>query len=424
MDAVSPSLRMVVLILVTVFLLVAGGCGHSDAGGVREPAPRVGIDLRLAESARWESPVVVGDGHGGFLARLAPAASPTSKQRLVPVDVRLSGIGYPGGGTGGGTSYIGPGVDTRWTLQHGQYVVSVGYSGSRISLLVWSTGGDWRVRVDGKYVSTEPRSAGSGYALHTLDLDFSRAGGARRRIIQFELAGGAWLAGLEVGGPGDRVWLPPRPQGASPPRVYWLGDSYVAGGGAAFPGFDDLTHVASARAGLTDVTVDALGGTGYVRANGSAGFPNYLVRARTNLGSERARPNLIVVGGSINDAGYSRQRVRAAARALYAYLARALPQARVIVVTFTSAYPVPTPIETANAGVLDAARTAPNVIGALDLPAEVLMLRGNQGVQRLSAELISTTTAYHPSPAAHRLYGRLIGDFIAQLLKRGTIKTM
>jgi hypothetical protein len=53
------------------------------------------------------------------------------------VAVRLRGIGYPGRGTGDGRSYIGPGVDRRWTQQHGQYVVSVGYSGSRISLLVW-----------------------------------------------------------------------------------------------------------------------------------------------------------------------------------------------------------------------------------------------------------------------------------------------
>lgn len=420
MQVVVSPLRMVSLTLITVSMLLVGGCAHSNATGVRQPAPRVGTDLGLAEAARWKSPVVSGDGHGGFLARFHPAGSARSEQGLAHVAVRLRGIGYPGGGTGAGRSYIGPGVDKRWTQQHGQYVVSVSYSGSRISLLVWSTGGDWRVKVDGRYVGTAPRSAGSGYALHTLDLDFSKAGGARQRNIEFELAGGAWLAGLQVGRRADRLSLPPRPRPVSP-HVYWLGDSYVAGGGAAFPGFDDLTHVASARAGLTDVTVDALGGTGYVSANGSAGFPNYLVRARVNLRSHRARPDVIVIGGSINDAGSSRQTVRAAASALYDYLARALPRARVVVVPFTSEYPVPPTIATANAGVLAAARAAPNVVGALDLPARILALRGNDGALRLSGAIQSTTTKYHPSAVGHELYGQLIGDFIAQRLKLGRI---
>ncbi len=421
MYVVGTHLRMLPLALVAVCGLVAGGCTHSDATSVRVAVPRVGTDLGLAEATRWESPVVLGDGHGGFIARLAPGASARSKHGVAPVAVRLSGIGYPGGGTGAGMSYIGPAVNNRWTEQGGEYDVSVVCSCSRIGLLVWSTGGSWRVRVDGKYIGTEPRSAGSGFAMHALDLDFSKAGGASRRMIEFELAGGVWLAGLRVGQPGDRVWLPPRPRGASP-RIYWLGDSYVAGGGAPFPGFDDLTHVASARAGLTDVTVDALGGTGYVKTNVGARFPNYLARAETNLRSDRARPDLIVVGGSINDAGFSRQQVRTAASGLFAYLARALPRARVIVVTFTSAYPVPAPIETANAGVLDAARAVPNLVGALDLPAHILALRGKNDVPRLSRVLTSTTTPSHPSPAGHALYGQLIGDFIAQRLKAGRIR--
>jgi lysophospholipase L1-like esterase len=403
--------------VLAVFALSALGCNHSNATSARKAAPLVGTDLGLAETARWQSPVLSNDANGDFLAQLAPVRAPKNTQRLRPVALRLSGIGYPGRGTAAGRPYVGPGVDTRFTQQNGQYDVSVGFSGVRLSLLVWSTGGDWRARVDGKYL-TSPVSAGSAFAFHTLDLDFSKAGGARARVIEFELAGGAWLAGLDVGRQGDRVWLPARP-GAGSAHVYWLGDSYVAGGGAAVPGFDDLTHVASARAGLSDVTVDALGGTGYVKANASAGFPNYLARAEMNLRSDKARPDLIVVGGSINDAGFSLQQVRDAASALYAYLARALPRARVIVVTFTSEYPVPPPIETANTGVLDAARAAPNVLGALDLPAQVLALRGNQGAASLNAELTSTTTMYHPSPAGHELYGQLIGAFIGQRLKLG-----
>jgi lysophospholipase L1-like esterase len=169
------------------------------------------------------------------------------------------------------------------------------------------------------------------------------------------------------------------------------------------------------------VTVDGLGGTGYIKTNAAARFPNYLARAQANLRSAKARPDLIVIGGSINDAGFSRRQVEIAASALYAYLAQALPQARVIVVPFTPAYPVPAAIATTNAGVLDAARIAPNVAGVLNLPAQVLGLTGSQGALRQSGALASTTTPYHPSPAGHQLYGRLIGDFIARLLRAGRI---
>ena len=165
--------------------------------------------------------------------------------------------------------------------------------------------------------------------------------------------------------------------------------------------------------GLTDVAIDALGGTGYLRTNEVAHFPSYLTRARVNLGGRRARPQLIVVGGSINDAVYSEARVKRAAAALYGYLRRAVPSARVIVVPFASTYPVPGAEAAANQGILAAARAAPNVVGVLDLPARVTSLAGAAGVERRSGALDSEAVKYHPSEAGHRLYGRIIGTFLA-----------
>jgi len=187
------------------------------------------------------------------------------------------------------------------------------------------------------------------------------------------------------------------------------------GSGARDQGFDDFVHIASQQAGVSNVTVDALGGTGYRKSNTAAKFPNYLARARLNLRAGRATPDLIVVGGSINDDVYSEASVRSAAAALFAYLARAVPKAKVAVVPFTDAYPVPSPVRHAIDGVLAAARAAPNVIGVLDLPAQVLAQTGNQPVARVSAMLSSTTVEYHPSPAAQKLYGKMIGEFLERI---------
>jgi hypothetical protein len=203
----------------------------------------------------------------------------------------------------------------------------------------------------------------------------------------------------------------------APPSTYWLGDSYVAGGGSTHPGFDDLAHLASGYAGLTDVTVDALGGTGYLRTNEAAHFPPYLTRARLNLGGRRARPRLIVVGGSINDAVYGAAQVEHAAAGLYRYLNRAVPGARVIVVPFASGFPVPQAQAAANRGIMAAARAAPNVVGVLDLPARVLALAGAAGAERRSGALESRVVQYHPSELGHRLYGRIIGTFLAECLR-------
>ena len=231
------------------------------------------------------------------------------------------------------------------------------------------------------------------------------------------MAGAVYFSGVRLGGGDTHVALPPLPQ-PPPPSTYWLGDSYVAGGGSTQPGYDDLAHLASARAGLTDVTVDALGGTGYVRTNDAAHFPAYLTRARLNLGGRRARPQLIVVGGSINDAVYGEARVERAAAALYGYLRRVVPAARVVVVTFASAYPVPGPEAAANQGILTAADAAPNVVGVLDLPARVATLAGAAGAERQSGALESKTVKYHPSEAGHRLYGQIIGTFLADCLTK------
>ncbi len=165
------------------------------------------------------------------------------------------------------------------------------------------------------------------------------------------------------------VSLPNAPN-PPPPSTYWLGDSYVAGGASTYPGFDDLAHVASTRAGLTDVTVDALGApdTCDQRSGPFPGIPHAgTPQPRRSPGPTAAdrRRRLDQRCRVRRDAG------QRAAAALYGYLRRAVPQARVVVVTFASATPRPEPKLQPIRESWAAARAAPNVVGVLDLPARI-----------------------------------------------------
>ena len=391
------------------------GCASSSAQQSSQPAgpgvsssPAVGVDLHPAESAGWSSPDVSRQRDGHFVAQLAPRPG---QEPARPVSVRLDGIGRPRVAVGRGTKYVGPGVLTNWTGQADQYTVSVGTTAPRVSLLVWNLGGDWQVLVNRRPVDS-PRTVGTTFTHHSLDVVFPKSKAGVRRTITFVLVGSVWLTGLRVGGADARAWLPPEPD-PSAPITYWIGDSYSVGAGATHPGFDDFVHLASARAGLSDVTTDALGDTGYVRTNTIAHFPNFQTRAIANLGPGRAQPQLIVVAGSINDAAYGETRVRSAAASLYRHLARALPKAAVVVIPFASGFPVPAPEAVTNHGIMAAARAAPNVVGVFDLPAAVLSLGGVAAHERRTGALVSTAVKYHPSEAGHLLYGRLIGQFLA-----------
>ncbi|HKE81956.1 MAG TPA: SGNH/GDSL hydrolase family protein, partial [Solirubrobacteraceae bacterium] len=126
-----------------------------------------------------------------------------------------------------------------------------------------------------------------------------------------------------------------------------------------------------------------------------------------NIGRGRAEPAVVVVGGSINDAGEDPRAVGASARRLYAYLARVDPAAKVVVVVFSPRIPAPANFAALDKAVLDAAGASPNVVGALDLPSAVP--RTAAGVQAADG---------HPTQAGHDLYGRLIADFVRARTRR------
>ena len=410
--------------LATIAALVCGpGCG----GGLSQTVPRtaearttsaptssatavVRVDPHFRESSTWTSPVITRTSSGGFVARLSPqGANQQPSAARQAIEVALGGIGWPLRGTALGQSYVGPGPLSRWTNRNESYSVSLTTNARHVSLVVWSLGGRWQAMVNQRPLSA-PQTTGAINHHHTLDVTFSSVA---RRTVTFVLSQGAFLTGVGLGGGSSSASAP----SATGTPTYWLGDSFVAGAGAAHPGFDDLVHVASRTAGLSDVTVDALGDTGYLQTNAAARYPNYLTRASDNIRRGLAQPKLIIVGGSINDQAFGEAPTEHAAAALYAYLARAAPQAAVVVVPFTSGYPVPPAVAAANRGIVTAARSAPNVVGTIDIPAEVVRLGGKVPSEVRSGALVSSAVKYHPSQIAHQLYGRLIGGYLAQCLK-------
>jgi lysophospholipase L1-like esterase len=389
--------------LAALLALLLPGCAADLTGTGSASAPKPAEHARISVT-----PASPGDTHAYPVA----AARRDGRGYLLGfggaehrVQVRALGLGYPFEGTDpGGRRYIGPGADTPWTTErHGRYTLSFRTAARHFALRVWSRGGRFRVKADGRYVDTRTRSAGSDYASHVLDVAFDDA---KRRTVQVELADGAWVEELLL--PDDADVTPgPAPRG---PSIYWLGDSFTAGVGAVRPGFDDLAHQASARLGLGEVTVDGLGGTGYLRANTAARFPRYGQRLDA---LRRAKPDIVVVGGSINDAPYPPAKVGQAAAQLFASLRRAAPQAKVIVVQFTPSYPQPAGFARINAAVLAAARKAPNVAGAYDLPHDKAVRDGTDVVSGLRLQRGDG----HPTGAGHRVYGQLIAQFVSRRLK-------
>ena len=392
--------RMAHLLLVSLLILSIAACGSSDV----RSEPGLTVDGRLGSALGWSNPTVSREQGDGYVARLSPGPG------AGPLSVRLTGLGFPGGGVIKGQRFVGPGLIQPWTSQiHGQYKASIGHKGSRLSLVVWSRGGTWRAEADGDLIRTAPLPAGRDYSMHTLDVDFSSAE-IKRRTITFELGNGAWLAGVRTG-PKDEVWLPKRrPSG---PRIYWMGDSFLTGTGARFPGFGDFAHVASSRLKLTDVATDALGGTGYVKANTAAHFPNFADRVKRNLISHKATADVVVIAGSINDLGVPADQLRASARSMYVSLRRAMPKTRIVVVPFSPRYPAPASVQTLSRTLSQAASGLPNVF-VEDLPGEVWAKYGPSRAPALQRP------DGHPTEEGHEAYGRLIAAFISKrrLLKR------
>jgi lysophospholipase L1-like esterase len=269
-------------------------------------------------------------------------------------------------------------------------------------------GGEVRVKVDGQYVSLAPSALPSNWA-GLLTIDFSSVGGDAARTIEVE----CWLcAPNQIAiGPTDSLYLPRR--SPDEPCLYVIGDSFTYGSAATEPGFTSLVETIRAVTGIEDLIVDGVGSTGYKRTTGSGGN-DYLSRV-TAYGDVLATAGAVLFLGSVNDSIYTASQVQAQAAACFAQV-RPLP---VYAVVMASEQPTPAGQTAVRDGVQAAMAAAPNAGGFLDLTG-VLTGTGYGGhtTGTGNSDVLRSSDGTHPTQAGHDLYGRMIGDWLNEVLPR------
>jgi len=237
---------------------------------------------------------------------------------------------------GGITAAVGNGVDASFVV--GRYVSTLATSqpfwrdietdAQVFEIITKANGGKFLVYVDGEAVAASLVTTGgnTNYAAWKYTL----AATGRKRITIF-VAEKTWFGGMFVG-PTDSVRRSSYPIG---PRVIWLGDSYVGGGGITNTNaHHQLTYEVGRILGWMDVWASGLGGTGFRNPNLTDGRVIYGDRVAADVIAYA--PDIVIVSGSLNDDGYpglSLASQQAAASAVLSVIRSALPTVTLVGVT-------------------------------------------------------------------------------------------
>lgn len=193
------------------------------------------------------------------------------------------------------------------------YLVQFDTDASEFELLLLGTQGQYRVKVDGEYVSLNvsqgPPGDGNFYWLKLAFPDRLK----RAILIEFayQTFGGVAIK------PSDQLLPPEKLLG---PRCIVLGDSYT----------EPLVCYARRLDSLMswEVWNSGVGGTGYVNP-GPSGRVKFGDRAHSDVIANH--PDIVIVAGGINDNSYLPEEVHNAALALYDQLLTNLPSAKIVV---------------------------------------------------------------------------------------------
>lgn len=378
---------------------------------IRSAAVTVGGSIASAQAYRVDNvlSIPVYDGHGGWVVNM-PAISgggivnPSGQQ---DAKVLVHGMGKPVL-VDSTEDWIQTIVNVNQApLAHGNYTVSVMHYGNVIQMRYWTrAGGQFRWRVDGEYVtSLAPVSVGGGSAYVTQSLDFT-ADGPKWRLVQMENYHGNHFSRLNIGAT-DMIALPPP---IMTPSLYCLGDSFFDGSYGEQKGFEDMVHILAARLGTENVTVDALGGTGYWKTNGA--FANYATRIGDNLDALGFAPDIIVIGGSINDQGFGAQLLQDQATSVLATLKQKAPKAKVFAFLFGEKFTQIGQLTNPIAGVKAACAAAG--VPVLDLSLELtgtgdVVAPASSGTRDV---MLTSAADPHPTAVAHQLYAARMAQFI------------
>lgn len=201
-----------------------------------------------------------------------------------------------------------------------KFVIKFGYASASYA---------WQAWIDGAPCSLAPVVGNGG-----LYLNFTfPSGGKARRIDLMTRAG----IGSCYMGPLYRAWKPsPLPS----PRILVIGDSYAMttsydAAGAALPGEFGIYHRMRADVGIMNMSVDGIGGSGYLQRNATGiGAPNNNYADRLAAGVALNPDLLWVHGGGANDLinGYTDAQIITAVTNYFTSARASLPNAKLVFV--------------------------------------------------------------------------------------------
>jgi hypothetical protein len=165
-----------------------------------------------------------------------------------------------------------------------------------IGVYHWQAAG-YRFVVDGQYVTLTPRIPAGNNALNYIKLDFTSAGGKRKRTITIEGHGGNAFDGFYTTTI-DGVYR----SGDEALRGILLGDS-MSGNGGITSNFDGLGNYAFDALGVFDGRSSGVGSTGYI-ANSTGTQPTFVQRIGDLTGPA---PDIGIIAGGFNDTSYPSQ---------------------------------------------------------------------------------------------------------------------
>jgi lysophospholipase L1-like esterase len=194
----------------------------------------------------------------------------------------------------------------------------------------FGSGDNYRIIVNGQYVSTSPTVMSSS-GVNYLTVDFTSAGGRAARLVTIESSAPAGFYGVYVG-PTEGVYKP----AGDIVRLQVEGDSFASGAGATITQ-NGFVYVLGDCLGTQDIWSDGVGGSGYIASAGNT-VTTFLQRVPDIIA---ANPDILVVCGGINDSGFTPQAVQAA---VYTYLKTLRAQAALAKtpIFITGAWPGPT----------------------------------------------------------------------------------
>jgi len=220
--------------------------------------------------------------------------------RYMKFDFGADVVSYGFGDTTIGTAGTGYAVGDIVTLSGGTYarplVAKVGSaSGGIPSKLYIQDPGDYSA-LPSFPAATTTSGSGSGLTIGSGSLRFPIHSTVKPRQVEL-LIESAELFGLQYNSPSAAAVVTPYHFNPVLPKLYWLGDSQDASTYGVYAG-GQMGYLVAHRLGLTDnLTIDAIGGTGFAKANGVS--PAFEHANRVNA-AIAANPDILVFPFSQN----------------------------------------------------------------------------------------------------------------------------